>query len=104
MAGTGLAIVIGLIFALVGSLVTYWLIYSKIVRQANESYYADLYLRNLESEKEVRLTKFARAMEPSFSPDMLVVPGRMPSDVAAWAPRFAAGTRSQRFAMRGPAA
>lgn len=47
-----------------------WLIYSKIVRQFNESYYADLYLRNLENDKEVRLTKSARAMDPSFSPDM----------------------------------
>ena len=46
-----------------------WLLYSKIVRQSNESYYADLYLRNLETKKEVRLTRFARAMEPSFSPD-----------------------------------
>ncbi len=46
-----------------------WMIYSKIVRQKNESYYADIHLRNLKTEKEVRLTRMARAMEPSFSPD-----------------------------------
>jgi len=47
-----------------------WLLYSKIVRQGNESYYADLYLRDLERNKEARLTRSARAMEPAFSPDM----------------------------------
>ncbi|MDP8207460.1 MAG: hypothetical protein P9L92_12405 [Candidatus Electryonea clarkiae] len=46
-----------------------WMVYSQIVRQKNESYYADIYLRDLEKEKQIRLTRSARAMEPSFSPD-----------------------------------
>ena len=46
-----------------------WMIYSRIVRQKNESYFADLYLRDLRRDKEVRLTRMARAMDPSFAPD-----------------------------------
>ncbi|MBZ0263112.1 DPP IV N-terminal domain-containing protein [bacterium] len=46
-----------------------WMVYSNTVRQRNESYYADLYLYDLEKEKKVRITRSARAMDPSFSPD-----------------------------------
>jgi len=45
------------------------IVYSKIVRQGNESYYADLYAFDLKAKKEIRLTKFARATDPAVSPD-----------------------------------
>ncbi len=46
-----------------------WLVYSQIVRQRNESYFADLYLYDLREKKKIRLTRSARAMDPSFSLD-----------------------------------
>ena len=44
-------------------------VYSRIVRESNESYYADLFVRDLEKNKEYRLTRSARATEPGVSPD-----------------------------------
>lgn len=46
-----------------------WMVYSRIVRQANESYYSDLFLRDLETDDNIRLTVSGRAWEPSFHPD-----------------------------------
>ncbi len=46
-----------------------YMVYSSIVRQSNESYYADLYLYDLVEDEKIRLTRSARMMEPSFSPD-----------------------------------
>jgi len=46
-----------------------WMLYSKLVRQKTESFYGDIYLHNIETGKKVRLTKNARASEPSFNPD-----------------------------------
>ncbi|HEX05304.1 MAG TPA: hypothetical protein ENH10_09165, partial [Bacteroidetes bacterium] len=46
-----------------------WLVYSRITLQRNESNYSDLYLYDLEEEKEHRLTVSGRAWEPSFNPD-----------------------------------
>ncbi|MCB2212452.1 hypothetical protein KQI52_10110 [bacterium] len=46
-----------------------WLVYGKITPQFNESNYSDLYLYDLEEEKDHRLTIAGRAWEPSFHPD-----------------------------------
>jgi len=46
-----------------------WLLFGQQVRQWNESFYSDLFLYNLETEKKKRITKNARASEPSFNAD-----------------------------------
>jgi Tol biopolymer transport system component len=46
-----------------------WIVYSKLVRQANESYYSDIFLFDTKKKKSHRVTKFARVSEPSFSQD-----------------------------------
>ncbi|MFH0883743.1 MAG: hypothetical protein V2A56_12210 [bacterium] len=44
-------------------------VYSRIVREWNESYFADLFVRDLATDKEIRLTRNARATEPGVSSD-----------------------------------
>jgi Tol biopolymer transport system component len=47
----------------------HWIVYSKLTPQRNESNYSDLYLYDLEDEKEHRLTISGRAWEPAFNPE-----------------------------------
>lgn len=46
-----------------------WLVFSRIERQRTESYYADLFVRDLNTGDTHRLTRSARALEPAISPD-----------------------------------
>ena len=45
------------------------LVYSKLTQNDNNSYFYDLYLYNVETEKEEKLTDSQRAHYPSFAPD-----------------------------------
>ncbi len=46
-----------------------WLVYSQLKLQSNESNYADVFLFDVQEKKNIRLTRAARAIEPSFLPD-----------------------------------